>query len=538
MPVPVQIKEAKLQSLAHVKKIQELEMQLRDAQNTIASLEVELQRANTELDQTRRTSAKENRNSLSTSQKTDNSEMSSHHSKMCGRDKSKSPATSETSCVPRNTKENETVGNMEDPCHCDPELYRNGYTQRIGRKAAELKSLLIRGKSGTPKNPCGRRSVVEEILQTKRLTNCKRRRGKRSKSIYKHAVNKEQRKSEYEPCDTPDRNGCMLLLQALEHDLSPIKISDRQGGNRFSDLKDGLHMGRKETLNPCTANSGGKDTLQVKKIQMKKGKRSKTVKALQRGGLRSIGGLESARRFLKEINDDNVLNSRLSSGSIHSHFDTHCRVSRAPLAKCTTEAMMDLAETKQSQFNFENISPQNLKPIMDEIGDEGTLEKPVTVSDALSSVKYAYPDATNTPVDLTESITPDYNTSGKKEDDNDETCNLDSGKGDVAPVHSSSPKEEYAKIPSHASIQTKGARCIKYTFNRRKRKSEPLENISDGAVPGKSICLVSPTGKQEPETKPQLQVILTESPRSNRQLLQVARQVCDVPSLPSMHYVH
>lgn len=191
---------------------------------------------------------------------------------------------------------------------------------------------------------------------------------------------------------------------------------------------------------------------------------------------------------------------------------------------------MDLTEINQKQFDFENISPQNLEPIMDEIGDEGTLVKPVIISSALSSVKDAYPDAASMPVDLPECMTLEYNTSGKKKDDNDEICNRDSGKGDVdvAPVASSLPKEEDAKIPSHTSSQTKGARCIKYIFNRRKQKSEPLENISDGAVPRKSICLVSPIEKQEPETKPQREVILTESPRSNMQLIQVAQRALEV----------
>lgn len=74
-----------------------------------------------------------------------------------------------------------------------------------------------------------------------------------------------------------------------------------------------------------------------KKNPNEKGERSKTVKFLQRGGLHSIGVLESPRRLLKEINVDNMLNSGLSSGSVHSHFDTQCRVPMPPLAKCTNE---------------------------------------------------------------------------------------------------------------------------------------------------------------------------------------------------------
>ena len=51
----VQVKEVELGSLAHVKRIKELEEQLHGAQNIMASLKVELHQAHNELEQTRKT---------------------------------------------------------------------------------------------------------------------------------------------------------------------------------------------------------------------------------------------------------------------------------------------------------------------------------------------------------------------------------------------------------------------------------------------------------------------------------------------------
>ena len=257
MFVCVQIKEAKLESLAHIKRIEELEMHLHSAQSTILSLEGELERAKNELNQTK-IQAKENRIRCSDPEKTDDSEMSSHHSKMCMRDRSKSPVSSEIYCIPRNLKEDENVGKMEDLHNCNHYLALSGAIThkeaicycsrgarntssrkqhvrsvetplgRSGRNAGQVKNLSISGKKVIAKKFC---CLEAEVLQTGNLRYCKRRRSKRSGSIYKHTANKVQRKTENEASNTSDGNGCMLLLQALEHDLSPSKIFDRHGGN-------------------------------------------------------------------------------------------------------------------------------------------------------------------------------------------------------------------------------------------------------------------------------------------------------------------
>ncbi|WVZ85983.1 hypothetical protein U9M48_032836 [Paspalum notatum var. saurae] len=533
------IKEAKLQSWAHVNKIQELEMQLCSAQNTISSLEGELKRAHMESNQIR-TLSKDNRNCLSTAQKTDGSDMSSYRSKILVRDRSKSPPSSETNCVRRNRMEDENVGKMKNLHSCNNDLASLGITCKesefycsrgtkhahapeqhsqsveapLGRsagKADQVKSLLIRGKKGIAKKSC---SLEAEVRQIANLTYCKRRRSKRSGSTYKHAVNTVQRKIESEAPNASDGNGCMLLLQALEHDLSPMKIFYRQGVNHSAGLMDGLHMARKETSNSCSANSGVRNTFQAKGIQMRKRKRPKNV--LQYGGFCSRGALKSSRNPLKEINNNVLSSTKLSSVMVDSHLDDAwgTGVARHPLGKHDTEAMMDLTDPMQSLIDSDNRFLQTIEPVTNETGDEGATEKHSIHLDISSSVKDANPDVINMPVDLSECRTQDDN----KSDKDDHICNLDLHKLDT--VVSSSTNEENVMISSGTCNQTAGIRCIKYTFNRRKRKSEHIDNNADDSVPEKRIHLIGPV---IPES--QTPMVLTESPQSKKQLLEIACQL-------------
>ena len=120
--------------------------------------------------------------------------------------------------------------------------------------------------------------------------------------------------------------------------------------------------------------------------------------------------------------------------------------------------------------------------------------------------------------DLSECRTPENTISDKKEDKSQHICNLDLEKFGVAPIVSSSTNEENATIPSISSNRTA---CM-YTFNRRKRKSKQIENSTDDSATDKILRRM---GSAE-EHKSQTQVILTDSPQSNRHLLEVASQVC------------
>jgi hypothetical protein len=138
-------------------------------------------------------------------------------------------------------------------------------------------------------------------------------------------------------------------------------------------------------------------------------------------------------------------------------------------------------------------------------------------------------------VDRPDCRTPETDSANQKEVKVDESCNVASDRDDPL-ITSSLEKEQSAKASSGVSVQAEGARCIKYTFNRRKRKCVSLESTSQGAVPEKSSSVVSLADKQESEEKPETQDLLVESPGGDNHLVNVAKQVC--ASLYLVLHVH
>ncbi|KAL5212802.1 hypothetical protein ABZP36_023649 [Zizania latifolia] len=506
------IKEVESQSLAHIKKIKELQEQLHGAQDTVVSLQLELQRANTELEQTRRTKAEERKNNLCTCDKINSNKNSSTCSKKHLQDRvSKNKNTA---------KESEAVENLEKlyNCGCDlgsfmvgnkkPELFRNGCTQRIhalkqrsssadtslvqnSKQASGLNSCSKSGKMDTDRNSHSTRSIMEQILQTKFLANCKRKRGRRSRPKYMCDSSGEHGQSS----NASDGNGCLLLLQALEQDLSPLKVSAEHGGQGLADQRDDLIIdGKDSDLNLRTASPGPNDVLSVSNIQMKRRKRSKTIRVFESGCSEANSVPESGNTLPRSTNENRVFNSEESS-------DTPPR-NDSPILQCTAENLMHVVDAASTgQLKSENNSPLVLQSIENEIGDEG-----------------------NSRVDNLECRTPENNAVGLEEVNVDKNCILASDRADSSIVISVD-KEETAKAPSGVSMQAEGGRYIKYTFNRRKRKSAPSDSTPQGAIPEKSSSLVSPADNNEPCAKPETQDLLIESPRGDNQLIHVAQQL-------------
>ena len=154
-------------------------------------------------------------------------------------------------------------------------------------------------------------------------------------------------------------------------------------------------------------------------------------------------------------------------------------------------------------------------------------------------------------VDQQELKTPNNNTASLKEVNEDGSCSLASPKADASTlidrenlkassglpvqalekhdisVGSSLNKKEHTKAFSGASMQAEGARHIKYTFNRRKRKGMSIDSTPQRAVPEESSDLCSPTNKQKLHPDHVEQDHLIDSPQGDSQLVQVAEQVCD-----------
>ncbi|GJN21434.1 hypothetical protein PR202_gb08906 [Eleusine coracana subsp. coracana] len=486
------IKEVELRSLQHVKKIKELEEQLQSlqqvkmkdleeqlygAQNSVAALQFELQEANTELEKTRKTLAEER--------------------------------TIDTCVVPVIAEENGAAQNMQNiyrrspdlPSFMErnkkPKLYHSGCTQRIhalkqrnqgadacqeqNRKhASGLNSRSKIRKNDAAKNPSHTRSIMEQLLQTKFLGKCKRKRGSRSRPCFNHDSSGEIREAESKLSDTSDGNGCLLLLEALEQDLSPPKVSARHGANRKAESPELI------------------DILAAKDVLVQKRKRSKTVRVLE-----------------AEFSDSKCVPESAPGNN-------------GPVLQPTTKNLMHQDDANNGQLEPGNGSTVILQSIKNEVTDCGSL--------LMAQLEHH---------------TPDNNSASLKVANGEGSCSLASGKADAstlipldkeenlkassglsieasektdAPVSSSLYKEQHAKLSSEVSMQVEGARHIKYTFNRRKRKCVSMDS-TPLCVPGKSGDLPSAPKEAEPHPNAEPQDNLIDSPQGENQLVQVAQQL-------------
>uniref|UniRef100_J3LE73 Flavin-containing monooxygenase n=1 Tax=Oryza brachyantha TaxID=4533 RepID=J3LE73_ORYBR len=506
------IKEVESQSLAHIKKIKELQEQLHGAQDTVASLQFELQRSNSELEQARSTLAEERRKDLRISDKISYNKNSSSASKKPLQDRlsSKSKSTA---------KEGGAVENVEILYRCDsdlgsfmartknPELYRNGCTQRIraikqrspsadtsnSKQISAVNSHSKTGKTGTDRNPCSTRSIMEQILQTKFLANCKRKRGRRSRPSYMHDNSVEHGQTEYKSSDTSGGNGCLLLLQALEQDLSPLKASAEHGSDGLADQKDGLAIdGKDADWNLHPASPGPNDVLSVNNMQMKRRKRSKTIRVFE-SEFEAKGIPELGNTLPKSTN--NMFISEQSSDTPPGNTSS--------VLQCTAENVMHVTDAANTgQLKYENSSPLVSQPTESEIVDEG-----------------------NSQVDRQECRTPNNNGVDLEEMNVDKNCILASDGADSSIVSTLDKEENAKEAPSGVAVQAERARCIKYTFNRRKRKTASLDSTLQVAVPEKSSSLVCPAENHESHAKPETQDLLIESTPGDNQLIHVAQQL-------------
>jgi hypothetical protein len=162
---------------------------------------------------------------------------------------------------------------------------------------------------------------MEQILQTKFLANCKRKRGQRSRPSYKHDTSDVHVKTEDKSSDTSDENGCLLLLQALEQELSPPRLSTGHSGEGLTNLKDDLLMGRKDAdFNLCMASPGPIDAHAVSSLRTIRRKRSRTVRVFETGCLESKSVPGS--NLVRSASEDTICKSEQSSEKIDNHSDT------------------------------------------------------------------------------------------------------------------------------------------------------------------------------------------------------------------------
>lgn len=587
------IKEKDLESSVLVKKIKELENQLHEAQNAMASLKVQLQGANTELELTRKTLAEERINSLPTSNKVYSSSNSSPHSKINQQGgnillKNEQPADNNdgTCLVPITTNENEAVENLKSIYRHSPDLpsfmernkkpkfYHSGCTQRIHalkqrtqgkdastkgnhKQATGLNSRSKIGKSNAAKNPCHTRSIMEQILQTEFLGNYKRKRGRRSRPNYKHENSSEHGEAKYKLSEKSksDGNGCLLLLQALEQDLSPPKVSAGHCGEALTNLKEDLKKSRRDAeLSRCTAFPELVDVLAVNNMQMKRRKRTKTVRVLEAELSDSKSVPESANALLRTTSEKSMSDDELISEMTENCFDTPARNS-GPFLKCATENLTCQTNADNGQFDPGNSSTvlQLTKSKTIEYGNLvlDQLEQP-TSNNNTSSLKEVYEDgscslashradastvssldkeenlkvSSGFPMQALEKPDASVGSSLNKEDHAESSSGASmQALAKLDAISGSSLNEEHALSSCGASMQAEGARYIKYTFNRRKRKCVSIDSSSQGAVLEKNSDLGSPTNNQNNHKDHVVQELSIDSPQGDSQLVQVAQQL-------------
>lgn len=581
------IKEVESKSLAHVRKINELQEQLHGAQNTVASLQVELQTANTELEQTRTTLAEERNNILPTCDEMDSNKNRSSCSKMHVQSRSVSLKNKDTAddicCVPTST-ESGAAENRENVCGTDvssiarnkkSKLYRYGCTQRIralkrrspradsseqnGMQASVLNIRSKMGKNNTARNTRRTRSIMEQILETEFQGNCKRKRGQRRRPSYKHDSSEVHGKTEDTSSDASDKDGCLQLLKALEQDLSPPNMFTRHSGEGLTDRKDYLPIGGKDA--PALIEAPA-----LSKMQIVRRKRTKTVRISDDGY--SLSKSAPGNTLRTSTNKDTIFKSEQTSESIDNHSDTPASKNVSGLSVGTenlmhpsdgTENLMypsdDTENLKQPSDATENsMHPsdhiENLMQSSDtteslmhpNIASTGQFESGNSSPLVLQSTKRQIDSEGELRVDHPKCRTPETNSAGWQEVKVDESCNLALDRSGPSAIISLD-KEQNA-MASGVPVQPGGARRIQYTFNRRKRKSMSLDSTPQGAIPekgsslvnltdkqesqalpGKSSNLVNLADKQESQALPETQNLLVESPQDDSELVHVAQQL-------------
>jgi hypothetical protein len=393
--------EGQVQSLQHV-KIKELEDQLSGAQNSVATLQFELQRANTEIEKTRRILAEERINCFPTSKNMDSNKSISSRSKMNLQSRSmslKNKKAAEDACLAPVIKEkNGAAQNMQNiyrrssdlPSLTErnkkPKLYHSGCTQRIHalkqrntdacqeqnhKHGTRLNSRSKGRKNAAAKNTCHTSSAMEQLLQTKFLGKFKRKRGSKSRH-YNHDSSSEIREAKYKLSDASEGNGCLLLLRALEQDLSPLKVSAAHGGEALTDLKDDSLMKKGDAgLNQCTASPELIDILAAKHAMVKRRKRTKPISVLEVEFSDSKSVSESGSTLLRSTSEKSMSDTLLIPERKENDSDTTPGKNGLVLQH-TTVNLMHQYDANSCQLETENSSAALLQSSKSEVIDYGT----------------------------------------------------------------------------------------------------------------------------------------------------------------------
>nr|CAD1825262.1 unnamed protein product [Ananas comosus var. bracteatus] len=97
------------------------------------------------------------------------------------------------------------------------------------------------------------------------------------------------------------------------------------------------------------------------------------------------------------------------------------------------------------------------------------------------------------------------------------------------PMSESEPMDENTIECHGTSVQAESVRFLKYTF-QRKRKRESLDSNAESVIPDNQSDLKRMVDERNCEVKSQKTSLIVDSPRSDRRLMQVARQLISLSS--------
>ncbi|XP_072981334.1 uncharacterized protein [Typha angustifolia] len=481
------VREAGIQSLGHVRRIQELEVQLLRAEDTISSLRMELNIANTKLEQRRKNLAEELiEEQTATSDKEYQENNISADSRPCfsfGPEYASAPeVTSPTvnqrvadnqCCFTEQSKEIGSVKDipLENACtnpdlasiimrSKEAELYRNGCTQRIRAfeqnlltaklppgqsddQFTDLKSQLLDGKNETDQEPCAADSTAEEEIQTKRPIKTK---------------DMEQ-----------ESNDCGDGQVKFFRRVSPRKLRTRSNHGKNSKF--------------ATCHDKGQSDQKASGTNFSKITIGENI-------------AESGETLLRAINEKILPDCSITSGSSENCRDMPSKKNSAAIMQCSRGRVTRLSLAKKNQMDTDDKAIRNVESIIDSV-ENGDDLLPMEDSEQKSPNSLAEEDVS--------------------------IHKVDSDKADV-PLNDSEIKEENTIESSGTSGQAETVRFLKYTF-RRKRKRESPENNIGNTVPDKKSNSKRSADKPNSQVKSQKASLTTDSPRSNRRLVQVARQL-------------
>ncbi|XP_010942176.1 uncharacterized protein [Elaeis guineensis] len=536
-----EIKEAEKANLGQVRKIQELEGRLNKAKDTIDYLRSELKIVKTELENKKHTQAKLLDEQSADGDATYDNDYcqeckSTSHSLLCSKSGSTNVPTSGTNCtaLKDRTASKKSAGSHDlasfVPSSKEPELYRNGCTQRI--RAFEQNLLTGRGQPG--------QSVDWLSILKNKATICDKRNAERPKNVDLALAAKtvNQAGNSFESKEVTRQASSSVNCQALEFcKLSSIKQRTRWKLAAKCRSRDTDH--EKEDYEPCDV-----DYLRTLS-SIKQRARGKLVK-------KSTGCSTSYGKSGHGSSDIDCSNIAGKNNLTKSCETLHGAVSEAPQkTQSSRMAHLSTGNSKTSKDSESNLSRllNNEKPELLNGNSIITTRRTVTrhnwhsVNQICRSLQSrtghtGQENSVREPPLLSTTNTNDDDTNGSlpmncsklTTSDHRVAVDLDVSMHEKKVTHGTgnalfeNPDLKDEKTCRSSGPAEAGSYRILKTFQRKRKRESPVSNNETVSIEKRSASKMM-GDKQIASLEPQKPSLVRESSRDSRRVAQVARQL-------------